>query len=380
MGIRLSACILLLLPSLCIAQDWDQDRHATPAIVVNGLEVKTSPFSPMLEVFSKAFNPGQDNVSWPLYAYQVSSEVSSEVPSSLGVDFCEEHGQRLAASGAAFVGPVSSGLIQKSPRSRYTGIQTTDSTWFIDACRKLVNERQRFEEVLDNYLEDIEGVGAYLHGGQLDKLSLSQNSDSVVNPDNDNSDKCVRQIGSGTLSTRTRVDGVRSGDTSAGGHEVLWWTDPVENTGHESVELKWSTIAESTESVKKTIAQMAKNLSKGTEMWKFTPRDPGQFGGHFLISFNASSENSSSENSRRDASYTSWNGGDIEWEQMSGDRYYQDGSFDMWYFPPFCGPRTSDSDSWYMVSKYRLGFDRPLGFRARLFPLKPAAMNAALQP
>ena len=117
---------------------------------------------------------------------------------------------------------------------------------------------------------------------------------------------------------------------------------------------------------------MIESLSEGTEMWQFTPRDPGQFGGHFLISFNASAGHSDG-----DSASTLWNGGDIEWEGMSGADYYRNGSFDMWYFPPFCGAAVDDA--WYLVSRYRLGFDRDLGFRARLVPLKPAAVNAALQ-
>ena len=163
--IRLSVCILLLAPSLCVAQDREDNHRSAPAIVVNGEQVSAGPFWSMLEAFSKAFDPGQDNVRWPLYAYDLTS---------LGLVFCVGHAPEL----------------------------------------------------------------------------------------------------SGSESSRTSL----------------------------------------------------------------------------------------------------WNEGDIKWEDMSGDAFYQTGNFDMWYLPPFCG--ANSDNPWYLVSRYRLGFDRDLEFRTRLAPLRPATESA----
>ena len=344
MKIRPSACILLLVSSVCAAQESERNPQSAPAVVVNGVEVDTGPFSTMLEAFSKAFNPGQENVRWPLYAYDIGQ---------LGNEFCQEHGEKLSASGAAFVGPVSSGLIDRSPR--YTGIQITDTSWFVGACTELLNRQENFERVLDDYLFSIEGFGEHLHGGRLARIVVDSPPESYVFAGTYDV-RCVRQIKSGTLS-----------DASVSGHEGLWWASRSGNSEHDPVVLTWGTA---TDPVHRTITEMIESLSQNTEMWQFTPRDPEQFGGHFLISFNASSRPLD-----LDSSFTSiWNNGDIEWEGMSSDDYYRNGRFDMWYFPPFCG--ASVEDSWYLVSKYRLGFDRDLGFRARLVPLRPAAMDA----
>ena len=139
-----------MYPSACIeplhCPGAGADRHPAPAIVVNGVQVDAGPFSSTLEAFSKAFNPGQDNVRWPLYAYDIGQ---------LKTNFCKKHGEKLSASGAAFVGPVSSGLIDSSPR--YTGIQITDTSWFVAACTELMERQENFEQVLDGYLDDIEG-------------------------------------------------------------------------------------------------------------------------------------------------------------------------------------------------------------------------------
>ena len=355
MRIRPSACVLLLVSSFCVAQEREQSHHSAPAIIVNGVQVTAGPFASMLEAFSKAFNPGQDNVSWPLYAYSIEQ---------LGNDFCWEHGEKLSASAAAFVSPVSSGLIDRSPR--YTGIQITDTSSFIDACMDLLERPKDFEQGLNDYLSKIEGFGKYLRDGRLEKLDLNKSLRVA--------DACVRHLKLGTLS-----------DASAGGHTELRLDGQAENTEQYSVELTWSmdtgsvelTWSTATDSAQRTITEMIESLNPGTEMWQFTPRDPGQFGGHFLISFNAPQEDSS-----RDRSFPSpslWHGGDIEWEGMSGDDYYRKGSFDMWYLPPFCGEAADGA--WYLVSKYRLGFDRDLGFRAWLAPvlLRPEAMNAARQ-
>ena len=347
MRIRLSAWILLLLPILCVAQDREQGHHAAPAIVVNGVEVNAGPFSPMLEAFWNAFNPGEEIVRWPLYAYDIRQ---------LGYDFCQEHGEKLSASDAAFVGPVSSGLIDRSPR--YTGIQITDTSWFIGACTELLNRQENFERVLDDYLFSIEGFGEHLHGGRLTRIVVDPSPKSYDFADTDDF-RCVKQIKSGTLSDATFE------------HEGLWWAGRSGNSEHDPIALTWSTAVDS---VHRTITEMIESLSENMEMWQFIPRDPGQFGGHFLVSFNTS--RTSSEDPNEDNSTSSWNGGDIEWEQMSGDGYYQDGSFDMWYSPPFCGPRVGDA--WYLVSKYRLGFGRDLEFRAELFPLRPAAVTTSL--
>ena len=347
MSIRPSACILLLVSSVCAAQESERSPQPAPAIVVNGVEVNAGPFSSTLEAFWKAFNPGRENVRWPLYAYDISQ---------LGYDFCQEHGEKLSASGAAFVGPVSSGLTDRSPR--YTGIQITDTSWFVGACTELLNRQENFERVLDDYLFSIEGFGEHLHGGRLARIEVDSPPESHDSAGTDNVG-CVRQITSGILS-----------DASVSEHEGLWWIGRSGNSEHDPIALTWST---NTNSVHRTITEMIESLSEGAEMWQFTPRDPEQLGGHFLISFNASSRPLNP-----DSSITSlWNGGDIEWEGMSGDDYYRNGHFDMWYFPPFCG--ASVDDSWYLVSKFRLGFDRDLGFRARLVPLRPAAMDAAFQ-
>ena len=87
--IRLSVCILLLAPSLCVAQDREDNHRSAPAIVVNGEQVSAGPFWSMLEAFSKAFDPGQDNVRWPLYAYDLTS---------LGLVFCAGHTPELSGS------------------------------------------------------------------------------------------------------------------------------------------------------------------------------------------------------------------------------------------------------------------------------------------
>lgn len=349
MRIRSSACVLLFVSSLCVAQEWEQSRHSAPAIIVNGVKVTAGPFAPMLEAFSKAFNPRQDNVRWPLYAYDIGQ---------LEDNFCQEHGEKLSGSAAAFVGPVSSGLIDRSPR--YTGIQITDASWFIGACMELVERQENFEQVLNGYLRNVEGFGEYLRDGRLEKIDFGNISKShgAAN-DNSNSFACVRQLESGTLS-----------DTSVGGQTELSWDRQVASAEQDSVRLTWSTAADPTQ---KTIAEMIESLDHGAEVWQFTPRDPGQIGGHFLISFNALQGHLPKD----DPSTSLWNDGDIEWEEMSGDDYYRNGSFDMWYFPPFCGEAADDA--WYLVSKYRLGFDRDLGFRAKLTPLRPAAVNAARQ-
>ena len=192
MKIRPSACTLFLVSSLCVAQEWEQSYHSAPAIVVNGVEVEAGPFSPMLEAFSKAFNPGQDNVRWPLYGYSIGQ---------LESNFCAEHGERLSAGGAAFVGPASSGLMDRSPR--YTGIQITDLSWFIRACIELVNRQENFERVLDEYLDSIEGFGEYLNGGRLERINSSSASQVPSGSGGDADVACVRQLSSGGCAPET---------------------------------------------------------------------------------------------------------------------------------------------------------------------------------
>lgn len=359
MKLRLSVCILLLAPSLCVAQERAESHRSAPAIVVNGEQVSAGPFWSMLEAFSKAFDPGQHNVRWPLYAYDVTP---------LGLEFCREHAPELSASGAAFVGHVSSGLIDASPR--YMGIQITDTAWFLDTCRRLIERQDDFEQVLDDYLDGIEGFGEYLHDGRLQRIDSASIPDGVsYNRD----DACVRRVRFGTLDSGAQGNVATFGNADSGMHGgLLRWTGRVDNAQQGPVRLNWGAAADSARSIN----EMIRSLADGTPTWQFTPRDPGQFGGRFLITYNHDA--SSTMQSGGGISGTSlWNGEGIEWEEMSGDADYWNGNFDMWYLPPFCG--ANSDEPWYLVSRYRLGFDRDLGFRARLAPLRPAAVAAVHQ-
>ena len=179
---------------------------------------------------------------------------------------------------------------------------------------------RRFSVILNPKLElrNVEGFGEYLRDGRLEKLHFDDISEShgVAN-DNSNSFACVRQLESGTLS-----------DTSVGGQTELSWDRQVASAEQDSVRLTWSTAADPAQ---KTIAEMIESLDHGAEVWQFTPRDPGQIGGHFLISSNALQGHLPKD----DPSTSLWNDGDIEWEEMSGGDYYRNGSFDMWYFLHF---------------------------------------------
>ncbi len=354
----LSIWILFIAPGLCLAQQQTND-HSVPAIVVNVTDVNAGIMSSVLEGFSKAFNPWQDNVNWPLYAYDVRS---------LGLNFCEQHGQKLSDSGVAFVGRVSGDLIGKSPR--YLGIQATDISWTLDTCKKLIEPQDSFNFMrrLDDYIGNIEDSHEYLHSGRLEKIHLSAKLQDVASTGNF---ACIRHLKSGILTrdqepmedpSGERVS-VKTGSMFAIPSEGLQWTGRVGNAEHSPVKLIWSKGSYSVRSINDMIDSLSRDME---EIWQFTPNDPGQIGGHFLITYN----NKSQRHQDRNRSVTSlWNDDDIEWEEMSGGANdYGIGSFDMWYLPPFCGK--SGEDPWYLVSKYMLGFDREQEFRGRIVSLK----------
>ncbi len=356
--------LFFIAPGLCLAQQRTDDHSA---IIVNVTNVNAGLLSSVMEGISKAFDPHEVNTNWPLYAYDVRL---------LGFDFCEEHGRAFTHRGVAFVGRVSGDLIGKSPR--HLGIKTTDISRTLDTCKTLMEPQNSFDFMrrLDNHIGNIEDSHEYLHSGRLEKIHLSAKLQDVAGTGNS---PCIKHLKSGILTQGQKLTEDPSGGTSVGKNRFntntrhlpggLQWTGRIGNAEHSSVKLIWSEGSHSVRSINDMIDSLSRDME---EMWQFTPNDPGQIGGHFLITYNKSQRHQDGNRSVTSL----WNNNDIEWEEMSGDANdYGTGSFDMWYLPPFCGK--SGEDPWYLVSRYRLGFDRELGFRGWIDSLKAKQISTS---
>ena len=348
----ITICILLLAANSGIAQPstGGDDSGTKAGIFVHGTKVRTGPVASMLEAFSNAFNPWQDNTHWPLHAYSVDGLTSG---------FCESFSRTSLARGAAFVGRVAGALHDSAPR--YMGIQIDNASGFRYICRQVTESPSGFADVLNDYIFGIEGVGTSLHRGRLKHLGQS----TVVIEDSQTvRETCVRQVTSGSLSLVTESDRLRFADSFGGEGNEIRWIGSNERSEESLVELVWlEGSAQST-----SVWDLVEGLGNGRELWQFVPRESERIGGRFVVSYD-----SSSREIEVDDSITSlWNNGDIEWEGMPS--VAQD-EFEMWYIPPFCG--VSSDEPWYLVSDERPGIDLDERFRARIVPLSPVARAVA---
>ena len=353
MKILLSVCMLLFALSVGADQPLAVREHSerTDGYFVQGTEIRSGPVTTMLEAFSQVFNPWQNNANWPMHAYDLTA---------LGPNFCATYGRVLSVRDLALVGRVAGGLLDNS--QRYIGIQTFDDSQFDDICRQVTNpiERSMFIDVLNGYLNNVEGFGKNVNRGRLERINPSM---ALIKDSPTTNETCIRRLYSGALSSM-HVDGHDNED------KELRWSGSVGEPENSSVVLIWDAVSDQSKSVR----GMVESLRKDTDMWQFIPRNPEQIGGSFLVTYNGLS------NQRRigDTGTSLWNNGDIEWEGMLKVEADNAGSFGMWYQPPFCG--VSDDDPWYLISDRKLEVDADERFRARIAPLRSTIHAVAHRP
>lgn len=353
MRVLISVCILLFAVNTCNAQPsaGSGGNGTTAGIFVQGTEVRSGPVASMLEAFSNAFNPWQDNTHWPLYAYSVDGLASG---------FCENFSRTSLARDSAFVGRVAGALLDGIPR--YMGIQIDNTSGFRYICRQVTESPQGFADVLNDYIFSIEGVETSVHRGRLERLGRSA---VVVEDSPVVREACVRRVTSGSLSSAGVFERLRfAGSFDGEGDEIRWvGSGSGGQSEQRQVELIWSEgSGEST-----SVWNLVRGLQEGWELWQFAPSEPVRIGGSFVVSY----DNSSRRIEVDDSIASSWNNGDIEWEGMPSVVQGEVEPFEMWYVPPFCG--VSDDEPWYLVSDERLDIDGSERFRTRIVPLSPIA-------
>ena len=342
MNLLISLGILLLAPSIGAAQT-----------VVRGTEANIGPVASMLEAFSRAFNPRQDNARWPLYAYDVDEP-------TLGL--CGSYSHGLSAHGPAFVTRVSSGLLDGSPR--YMGIQIGDEHEFQNICEQITMNRDVFKHRLDDFLGEIEGFGETLHHGRLARLvpQMQWNGTDAA---------CVRALNAGVLSSMTDHPRTLPSHDSDRESEGFRWIGQIAETEQSSIEMRWSPVANA---ATRSVTDVFNNLSNGGNVWQFIPHDPERIGGSFLIT-----PDDQPHRAEADTPVTGmWNSHDIEWDAMP--TVPSDGSrpFTMWYMSPFCG--VDDNEPWYVVSNRRFRIDGDWEFRTTLMPFRRPVESLAPRP
>ena len=355
MRVLITVCILFLGANSCNAQPsaGSDDNGTRAGIFVYGTEVRSGPVAAMLEAFSNAFNPWQDNTHWPLYAYSVDG---------LGGGACESFSRTSLARGSGFVGRVTGALLDGAPR--YMGIQIGDSPGFRYICRQVTRNPIGFADVLNNYIFGIEGVGISVHGGRLEHLDRST---IVVEDSTVGREECVRRVTSGNLSLATESDRLSMTAMFDGEGDSIRWIASNAQPDQSPVMVTWVDSSDQLISV----SDLVGGIQRGRELWQFVPREPERIGGSFVVSY----DNSSGQIEIDDSLASLWNHGDIEWEGMPSVVQNEVGSFEMWYIPPFCG--VSGDEPWYLVSDERLGIDARETFRTRIVPLNSTARAVA---
>ena len=342
MNLLISLGILLLVPNIGAAQT-----------VVRGTEANFGPVASMLEAFSKAFNPRQDNARWPLYAYDVDEPT---------LDLCGSYGHVLSAHGPAFVTRVSSDLLDGPPR--YMGIQIGDEPEFRSICGQITRDRDAFKHRLDAFLGEIEGFGQILRPGHLARLvpQFEWNGTDAA---------CARALNAGVLSSMTDHPRTPPSHDSDREGEGFQWIGHIAESEHSSIEMRWSPVANA---ATRSVVDMFNSLSNGGNVWQFIPHDPERIGGSFLIT-----HDDQSHRAEADTPVTGmWNSHDIEWEAMPTAPSGESRPFTMWYMSPFCG--VDDNEPWYIVSNRKFRIDGDWGFRTTLMPFRPLVERLAPRP